>query len=68
MRYTASHNGKHLRGWVSRTFSFMPEYVAETQNPPVMDLHFEKCIIPSSRDFIDKDRDEMVLFPVRAVR
>ena len=63
-----SHEVRHSRGWNSLTFSFVPDFVAKTQDPSVFDPRFESFTIPSLRDFTDGDQDEMLLCPVRAVR
>ena len=63
-----SHAVRHSRGWNSMTFSFMPDFVAKTQDPSVFDTRFESFTVPSLRDFTDGDQDEMLLCPVRAVR
>ena len=58
----------HSRGWKSLSFSFMPDFVAKTQNPSVPDHRFDGFTIPSLRDFTGDDPREMVLCPVRALR
>ena len=63
-----SHAVRHSRGWNSLTFSFVPDFVAKTQDPTVFDPRFETFTVPSLRDFTDGDQDEMLLCPVRAVR
>ena len=63
-----SHEVRHSRGWGSMTFSFVPDFVAKTQDPSIFDPRFETFTIPSLRDFTDGDQDEMLLCPVRAVR
>ena len=50
------------------TFSFMPDFVAKTQNPSVFDSRFESFTVPSLQDFTDGDQDEMLLCPVRSIR
>ena len=44
--------------WRSCTFSFLPDFMAKTQNPYIPDSHFE--------DFIGGDQDELLLCPIRA--
>ena len=34
-------------GWRSCTFSFLPDFVAKTQNPSIPDSRFEEFCIPS---------------------
>ena len=63
-----SHEVRHSRGWNSLTFSFVPDFVAKTQDPSVFDARFESFTVPSLRDLTDGDQDEMLLCPVRAVR
>ena len=63
-----SHMVRHSRGWNCATFSFVPDFVAKTQDPSVFDARFESFTVPSLRDFTDGDQDEMLLCPVRAVR
>ena len=42
--------------------------MAKTQDPSVPDVRFEGFTIPSLRDFVGGDPDEMLLCPVRALR
>ena len=63
-----SHEVRHSRGWNSLTFSYVPDFVAKTQDPSVFDAKYESFTVPSLRDFTDGDQDEMLLCPVRAVR
>ena len=42
--------------------------MAETQNLPVYDSHFEKFIVSSLSDIVDGDRDKMLLCPIGAVK
>ena len=56
-----------MKGWRSCTFSFLPEIVAKTQNLSVYDPHFEEFTVPSLADFVDGDRDEMLLCLVGAL-
>ena len=66
--HALSHRVRHSEGWHSLSFSFVPEFVAKTQNPSVYDPRFEEFEVPSLRDFTGDDPDEMLLCPVRAVR
>ena len=50
----------HSQGWRSCTFSLLPDFIAKTQNPFVPD--------PRLDDFVDSDRDELFLCPIRALR
>ena len=58
----------HSRGWSSCTFFFLPDFVAKTQNPSVLDSRFEEFSVPSLDDFVGGDRDELLLCPIRALR
>ena len=58
----------HSEGWNSLSFSFVPDFVAKTQNPSIPDHRFDGFTIPSLKDHTGDDPDEMVLCPVRAVR
>ena len=59
---------RHSRGWKSCTFSFLPDFVAKTQNPSVPDSHFEEFSVPVLDDFVGDDRDGLLLCPSRALR
>ena len=50
---------------MSCTFSFLPDFVAKTQNPSVPDPQFDEFMVPSLDDFVDGDRDEHLLCPIR---
>ena len=41
---------KHLRGSTMHTILFVPEFVANTQYPLVLDLHFKEFMIPLLQD------------------
>ena len=56
----------HSRGWRLCMFSFLPDFVAKTQNPSMPDSHFKEFSIPSLDDFVGDDRDELLLCPIRA--
>ena len=47
---------RHSQGWKSYTFSFLPDFVAKTQNPSVPDSCFEEFSVPSLDDFVGDDR------------
>ena len=53
---------RHLKGWKFSTFSFFPDFTS------VYDSRFEEFIIPSLADFMDEDREEMLLCPIRAFK
>ena len=57
-----------LKGWRSCTFSLVPDFLAKTQNPSVHDFYFEEFTVPSLVDFVYRDRDEMLLCSIRAIR
>ena len=50
------------------SFSFVPDFVAKTQNPSIPDHRFDGFSIPSLKDFTGDDPEEMLLCPVRAMR
>ena len=58
----------HSRGWRSCTFSFLPDFVAKIQNPSTPDSRFEEFSVPSLDDFVGDDRDELVMWFIRALR
>ena len=45
--YGLSFRVRHSLGWRSCTFSFLPDYVAKTQNPSVPDHRFGEFMVPS---------------------
>ena len=49
-------------------FSYVPDFVAKTQNPVVHDLRYEEFTIPSLDDFVGGDRDELLLFLIMALK
>ena len=51
----------HLKGRRSCTFLFLQDFVAKTQNLSVYDSRFEEFMMPSLSDFVDGDREEMLL-------
>ena len=63
-----SYEVKHSRGWTSCTFNIVPEFVAKTQNPLILEQYFEKFTIPLLRDLVDYGREEVLLSLVRAVK
>ena len=46
---------RHLHGWSSCTFSFLPDFMAKTQNPSVPDSRFDEFSVPFLDDFIGSD-------------
>ena len=58
----------HSKGWRRCTFLFLPDFVAKSQNPCVYDPHFKEFIIPSLADFVDGDRDTMLLYPTKTIK
>ena len=54
----------HSKGWRSYTFSFLPDFVAKTQNPSVYDSCFMAFTVPSLADFVEDDSDKMLLYLV----
>ena len=59
---------RHSHGRRSCTFSFLPDFVAKTQNPSVHDPRFDEFTVLSLDNFVDGDRDELLLCPIRALR
>ena len=63
-----SYEVSHTRHWKEMGFSFLPEFVAKTQDPSRREDSFSSFVIPSLGEFTDFDRDEMILCPVRAMK
>ena len=61
-----SYRVRHAENWASLSFSFVPEFVAKTQDPSVPDERFEGFSVPALRG--STDRRCRLLCPVRAVR
>ena len=57
---------KHLKCWC--TFSFVPDFLAKTQNPSILSPRVKEFAIPSLLDFVDGDQVEMLLCLVRVLR
>ena len=57
----------HSEGWRSMSFSFVPDLVARTQKPSILDHRFDGFSIPSLKDFTGDDPEETLLCPVRAM-
>ena len=49
------------------TFSFVPEFVAKTQKPSVLDDSFEEFTIPFLHDFNNGNCDETLHCPIKAM-
>ena len=49
----------HSCGWRSCAFSFLPDFVAKTQNLSVLDPRFDEFMVPSLDDFVIGDRNEL---------
>ena len=58
----------NIQGDGVREHSLIFDFIAETQNPSIHDSRFEEFTIPSLYDFMGGDRDELLLFPNRALR
>ena len=52
-----SYKVKHTGGCTAYTFSFVPSFVAKTQNYALQEACFDKFTIPSLEDFVDRERD-----------
>ena len=59
---------RYSRGWRSCTFSFLLDFVAKKQNLSVYDSCIDEFTLPSLADFVDGDRDEMLLCPIRTIK
>ena len=55
----------HTRGWKQMTCSFLPEFVAKTQDPSVPDPKYESFSVPALGETV---REGRLLCPVRAMR
>ena len=65
--HALSHSVSHSVGWKEVSFSFVPGFVAKTQDQSSLDLRFESFTIPA----LPKSRDSpngRLLCPVRAVK
>ena len=45
--------------------SFLSDLVVKTQNPSVYDSFFEEFAVPSLTEFVDDDRDKILLYPIK---
>ena len=66
--HSLSFRVRHSCEWKSCTFSFLPDFVAKTQNPSVPDSRFEEFSVPFLDDFVEDDNDELLLCPTRALQ
>ena len=48
--------------------TYVPGFVAKTQSPSLPDSHFDEFSFAFLYDFVDGDRDEMLLCPLRAMK
>ena len=65
--HALSHRVFHIRGWAEVSFSFVPGFVAKSQDPSSLAPRFEGFsapVLPNTR----KNRNGRLLCPVRAVR
>ena len=60
--------GETLKSMVLLHLFICVRFADQTQNPSVPDLCFEEFTISSLKDFINKDRGELLLFPVRVLK
>ena len=60
MRFFVSGGAAYKR--IGLVYFFpLPEFVNDTQNPFVADLYFDEYTIPSLRDFVNGNKEEMSL-------
>ena len=64
--FMAIRKVNHLRPCSSCTFSFASIFVTKMQNLALMEIHFDEFTIPCLKDFVDRNREEVLLCPVRA--
>ena len=62
--HALSHRVSHSRGWAEASFSFVPGFVAKTQDPSSLAPRFVGFSVPNSRN----NRNGRLLCPLRAVR
>ena len=65
--HALSHRVSHTRGWAEVSFSFVPGFVAKTQDPSSLAPRFEGFSVPALPN-ARKNRNGRLLCPVRAVR
>ena len=58
----------HSLGWKSCTFSYVRNFVANTQNPSLHDPRFNEFTALSLDDSVSGDRDEFLLCPIHVLR
>ena len=46
----------------------VPDLITKTQNPSILEFIFQEFIIPSLTDFMNGDREEMLLYHIRTIR
>ena len=61
-----SFHVRHSRHQRSCAFSYLPDFVAKTQSLLVHDPRFDEFTVPLLDDFMGGDRDELLLFHIRA--
>ena len=62
-----SYRVSHSRNWGEVSFSFVPGFVAKTQDPSSLAPWFEGFTVPALPN-VRNNRNGRLLFPVRAVR
>ena len=65
--HTLSYHVSHSRGWAEVSFSFVPGFVAKTQDPSSLASRFEGYTVPALPN-ARNNRNGRLLCPVRAVR
>ena len=65
--YSLSYCVSHSRGWAEVSFSFVPGFVAKTQDPSSLAPRFEGFTVPALPN-ARNNRNGRLLCPVRAVR
>ena len=65
--HALSYRVSHSRGWAEVSFSFVPGFVAKTQDPSSLAPRFEGFTVPALPN-VRNNRNGRLLCPVRAVR
>ena len=65
--HALSHRVSHTRGWAEVSFSFVPGFVAKTQDPSSLAPRFEGFSVPALPN-ASNNRNGRLLCPVRVVR
>ena len=65
--HTLSYRVSHSRGWAEVSFSFVPGFMAKTQDPSSLAHQFEGFTVPALPN-TRNNRNGRLLCPVRAVR